>query len=115
MVKELGPRQQWSYGFDVLDAEHGEFDGQPAQILRKLRIYEVSPVLIGASINTRTLAAKALMQGHGTEPGDELAATEYARFVAAELDRAVAAELGGIRADVETHAELDRIRKAWAA
>ncbi len=111
VVKELGVKQAWSFGFDVLDAEHAEIDGQDTKILRKLRIFEVSPVLLGAGINTRTLAAKALTT---TDPA-ELAAAEYARFVAAELDRAVCADLAGIRADVDTHAELHRIRKACVA
>lgn len=59
VVKQLGARQEWSYGFDVLDAEDGIVDGRNVQILKKLLTHEVSPVLRGAGVNTRTLAVKA--------------------------------------------------------
>ncbi|MGL5910382.1 MAG: HK97 family phage prohead protease [Phycicoccus sp.] len=61
VVKALGERQQWSYGFDVVDAAPGVYDGRDVQILKRLKVHEVSPVLIGAGVNTRTLATKALM------------------------------------------------------
>jgi hypothetical protein len=58
-VKQLGPMGQWSYGYDVLDSATGELDGQPVRFLKSQEIHEVSPVLIGAGVNTRTLATKA--------------------------------------------------------
>ncbi len=60
VVKELADIGEWSYGFDVDDAIPGEFDGQQVRFLRKLTVHEVSPVLLGAGIGTRTLAAKSL-------------------------------------------------------
>lgn len=60
VVKALGGAQQWSYGFDVLDFEDGQFDGRKARFLKRLKVHEVSPVLIGAGVNTRTLAVKAV-------------------------------------------------------
>lgn len=59
VVKELGQRQQWSYGFDVVDAEPGTFQGREVRFLKRQLVHEVSPVLVGAGVNTRTLAAKA--------------------------------------------------------
>lgn len=59
VVKELGERQEWSYGFDVIDAESGDMDGQRVQFLKSLDVHEVSPVLIGAGVGTRTLAVKS--------------------------------------------------------
>lgn len=50
---------EWSYGFDVLDAEPATFDGQEVRMLKALKVYEVSPVLQGAGINTRTVGVKA--------------------------------------------------------
>lgn len=50
---------EWSYGYDVLDAETGQFDGEDVQFLKRLKVHEVSPVLVGAGVNTRTLAAKS--------------------------------------------------------
>jgi HK97 family phage prohead protease len=69
VVKALAAAQQWSYGFDVLDAEPGKFDGRDVRMLKRLKVHEVSPVLIGAGVNTRTLAVKALIE-HGYDAGD---------------------------------------------
>jgi len=59
---ERGFSQEWSYGFDVLDAEPGIFDGKDVRLLKKLKVYEVSPVMVGAGEHTRTLAVKSLDQ-----------------------------------------------------
>lgn len=64
-VKEMGDLQEWSYGFDVL--ETGEITEELDQmgvrrVLKKLKVHEVSPVLLGAGVGTRTLAVKALEQ-----------------------------------------------------
>jgi hypothetical protein len=58
-VKEMGDQQEWSYGYDILQSDFGEFDGKTVQYLRKLKVHEVSPVLLGAGIGTRTLSAKS--------------------------------------------------------
>jgi hypothetical protein len=63
VVKELGPRQQWSYGFDVLDSESGEFGGKSVRFLKSMDTHEVSPTLVGAGINTRTLGVKSRKEG----------------------------------------------------
>lgn len=61
VVKEMGDLQEWSYGYDVIEAEQGTKDGQDVQVLKKLKVHEVSPVLLGAGIDTRTLAVKGLV------------------------------------------------------
>ncbi|MFW6034031.1 MAG: HK97 family phage prohead protease [bacterium] len=58
-VKQLGPLGEWSYGYDVLDSEPAERDGQRVRLLKRLAVTEASPVLVGAGVNTRTLATKA--------------------------------------------------------
>ena len=58
-VKNLGDLQEWSYGFKVLDDEIGEFQGKQVRILKKLDVYEVSPVLIGAGVGTGTTSLKS--------------------------------------------------------
>jgi hypothetical protein len=60
---------EWSYGYDVMDADYGEWAGQPVRFLKRQAVNEVSPVLQGAGVNTRTLAAKAALLG-GTTVGD---------------------------------------------
>ena len=67
------PRQEYSYGFDVLEREGGMFNGEPVQLLKKLKVHEVSPVLLGAGISTRTVAVKA---GADDRDGDELAKSQ---------------------------------------
>jgi len=60
-VKALGDLQEWSYGFDILEDARGEQDGEPVRLLKKLDVFEVSPVLLGAGIDTRTEAIKGLL------------------------------------------------------
>lgn len=59
VVKQMGDLQEWSYGYDVEESEYGAHDGQDVRFLKKLKVHEVSPVLIGAGVDTRTLAAKS--------------------------------------------------------
>lgn len=58
-VKQLEDLGEWSYGFDVVESEPGEMNGQSVQFLKTLLVHEVSPVILGAGLGTRTLAAKA--------------------------------------------------------
>ena len=58
-VKAMGRLQQYSWGFSVLDSVFETRDGQPVRVIKKAQVYEVSPVLVGAGENTRTLAIKA--------------------------------------------------------
>lgn len=60
-VKQLAAQGlgEWSYGYDVLDAMPGDFEGQSVQYLKRLFVSEVSPVLVGAGVNTRTVGVKS--------------------------------------------------------
>lgn len=58
------PIQEWSYGYDALDFEMGEFEGQRVRFLNKpggggIKVYEISPVLLGAGVDTATLGIKS--------------------------------------------------------
>jgi phage head maturation protease len=57
-VRQLGALGEWSYGYDILEAEPGTHDSQRVQFLKRLKVHEVSPVILGAGIDTRTVAAK---------------------------------------------------------
>jgi hypothetical protein len=62
VVKNMGELQEWSYGFDVLETGEltDELDEKGVRrVLAKLRVHEVSPVLLGAGIGTHTLAVKS--------------------------------------------------------
>jgi len=63
---------EWSYGFKVLqqgsdkeiDDWSKDHDGaRPARILKKVDPFEISPVLLGAGVDTATLAIKAEKKG----------------------------------------------------
>jgi prohead serine protease len=58
-AKRRGDRQQWSFGYQVLEAEPGVKDGMPVQFLKKLKLLEASPVMLGAQPASHTMAIKA--------------------------------------------------------
>ncbi len=74
VVKELGSRGQWSFGYDPVKFSFGEHEGERVRFLEQLKVHEVSPVLLGAGINTRTLAAKAAGRLPFGEHGDAVVA-----------------------------------------
>lgn len=67
VVKELAESQEWSYGFDILDggSRKDSHNGETVRVLGPRKdgsaggkVHEVSPVLLGAGVGTRTLATK---------------------------------------------------------
>lgn len=90
-VKLLGALGQWSYGYEVIDSEVGEFNGKRARFLKRVRVNEVSPVLVGAGVDTRTIDAKS------PEIEYELA---RARWLLGEPERRQREELRAIRAQL---------------
>lgn len=62
VVKELAELGEWSYSLHDVKSHRGELNGQVANFIESVRVKEVSPVLLGASVGTRTLAAKGLDQ-----------------------------------------------------
>lgn len=58
-VQRMGELQEWSYGYDPVKYSFGEFDGRRVRFLEQQQVHEVSPVLLGAGIGTRTLSAKS--------------------------------------------------------
>jgi hypothetical protein len=75
VIKGLGSLMEWSYGFDVLEKSEGKFpegdeNGKDVRFLKSLKVHEVSPVILGAGENTRTLSAKRFKQTGAYEPDD---------------------------------------------
>ena len=52
------PLQQYSYGFSLRESSFGQHDGERVRFLKRVEVHEVSPVLLGAGIGTRTLTLK---------------------------------------------------------
>lgn len=62
VLKEMGADQQWSFGFRIVGSEVPSDEWQKRgarRMLTKLEAFEVSPVVIGAGVGTRTTAVKA--------------------------------------------------------
>lgn len=58
-VKEMAELQQWSWGFSVLEWKFAEVEGvEGVRVITKTEPFEVSPVLVGANQETRTVAVK---------------------------------------------------------
>ena len=107
VVKSLAERGlgEWSWGFDVEAEERGTLDQQPVRFLNRVKTFEVSPVLRGAGVGTRTLAVKS-----GIGSPEETVTREYLRFVKSQLDEAVRLELADVRDRLELQHEMREIR-----
>lgn len=62
LTEEDGPGTEWSYGFDVEDSEPAQkgssYGDKHRRTLKRLKVHEVSPVLIGAGVGTRVTGIK---------------------------------------------------------
>jgi hypothetical protein len=114
VVQELGSAQEWSYSLQDVVSKRGEFEGQQVNFLESINVKEVSPVLVGAGVNTRTLATKGLMslQDQITEAMDVVAVV----IDSAERVVALRAEKGKTLSNVNAeslgglYAQMDRIK-----
>ncbi len=68
--------QEWSYGFYPIEHEMGVDANAGCRILKKVDVKEISPVLVGAGVNTGTLAIKAEGQSLEAQVESALAANE---------------------------------------
>lgn len=59
VVKRSGKLQEWSYGYDAVKYSYGEHEGDRVRFLEQIKVHEVSPVMRGAGVGTRTLSAKS--------------------------------------------------------
>ena len=117
-VKAMDNLQEWSFGFRVLEAEDGTFEEMGVQFLKKLELFEVSPVLIGANRETRTLSVKLDKLLGSTGNYDPLSgfkdmmeemrgAMGAMRSAMARMDRAMGMEAGQSPDEEKADEELD--------
>lgn len=110
VIKQLGSLGQWSYGFDVLDSDFGEKDGQRVRYLKRLKVWEASPVLVGAGVDVRTVEtrsredtvarpSKAAIRTHST--GIDAGSWDAASVVSGLPEDASAADLKSVFAWVD--------------
>jgi hypothetical protein len=112
VVKGLEDLGEWSYGFDVLESEPGRMGDEDVQFLRKLKVHEVSPVILGAGLGTRTLAAKARglkLTDHAeavlTDLKGLVERAEEVKALRTEQGKKLGAESSALLADVHAHAQ----------
>lgn len=89
VVKNAGELQEWSYGFDI--TKTGEVTEAMRQsgvrrVIAGVKVYEVSPVLVGAGIGTETTAVKAA--GEVDPPADETGSAIHRELLRFERTRA---------------------------
>ena len=83
VAKQLGTKQEWSYGYDVLGTGNPEELPQELRgadrVLTKLAVHEIAQVLKGAGIDTHTVVVKQKEELEDSTVKD-LAIKELARF-----------------------------------
>lgn len=84
-VKESGDLQEWSYGYEPVEFSFGEFEGERVRFLNKLKVFEVSPVMLGAGLDTRTLSAKRVDMKFSDEAEAVVAAVQALSDRAADV------------------------------
>jgi hypothetical protein len=89
-VKAMAELQQYSYGYLPVEYSFGEHDGQRVRFLKRLDVFEVSPVLVGAGLGTHTMSIKSGGPGPGLPYADHLEGLlkEVAVFVDRSRERA---------------------------
>ncbi|MFJ3812279.1 HK97 family phage prohead protease [Streptomyces sp. NPDC090073] len=68
---------QFSFAYDIEDGGWGERDGREVYELRKLKVHEVGPTLLGANQETELLAAKAAHMASGVKAGRVLSQKNF--------------------------------------
>ena len=91
-VKEMQDMQQFSYGFQVIKSEKGthiDSKGEevPVRVLQDVKVWEVSPVLVGAQQNSFVQALKSGLESF--EPDEEVdeVDTEFEEVVEPEEEK----------------------------
>lgn len=81
-------KQQYSYGFSIVESESGMFENQRVRFLKSLQVHEISPVLLGAGVGTGTLALKGAKSGAlGVKMAEQLTCSiEYLESTISRLE-----------------------------
>lgn len=75
-VKNLGTLAQWSYTFDIIEANRGQYAGEEVRFLTKMDVVGVGPVTRGAGIDTRTVTIKSQDSKNADDEGGEAESAE---------------------------------------
>lgn len=111
--------QEWSYGFKILDSAQETHDGNRVRVLKKLDVFEVSPVVLGAGVGTRTLAMKSddstpfheQLDAVITGAGDALTRARDLRDTRKEQGRALGLSATRLKQLCDLHGGLEALLK----
>lgn len=105
--------QEWSWGFFPAEWRVGEHNGEQVRFLSKVDTMEVSPVLRGASVGTRTLSAKRRREEEAEEESESQAdAEDHAGDQGEESEEAEESEGPKAKLADEVKAALDAASSA---
>lgn len=118
-LKSKGRTVEFSYSLPEIDFEYQERDGRRVRILKRIKVNEVSPVLMGAGENTRLLDVKG-SQGNtaeGQAPDakytDSMPIVEHIMAVQADVKRLVERieKLGELREAENRHPSSETMKR----
>ncbi|KKM56157.1 hypothetical protein LCGC14_1552050 [marine sediment metagenome] len=106
--------QEWSYGFGIEKASFGDFDGHEVRFLEALKVREISPVIAGAGVDTRTIAIKGADGPESLKLADHIAQAMKAVEDVAERCKKIqkVREEDGRDLSPDRYAELEGMEKA---
>lgn len=91
-IKAAGDLQEYSWGFQIKNAEPGVLNEQPVRYITSAEVFEVSPVLVGANRETYTLSIKDAKRHLNRSQLDRIVAVILEALAADELVADEAAE-----------------------
>lgn len=101
-----GRVNQMSFAYDVLESGNAELDGETVNELRRLKLYEVSVVTIGANQETEVLAVKAAAASLTAKAGRVISARNEATLrEARDQARQVATTIEDVLATIDGEAK----------
>lgn len=116
-VKAMAELQEYSYGYEPTEFAYGTHEGQQVRFLKRLDVFEVSPVLVGAGLGTHTQSIKSDGAGIALPFADHLEALlkEAAIFTDRTRDRAAFRAKEGRVLSTATRERLSSLREALAS
>jgi len=114
-VKEMQDMQQFSYGFQVMKSSKGthiDSKGEevPVRVLEDVKVWEVSPVLVGAQQNSFVQALKSGLEPVDEEIKAEMQVESTEPEVSSETDASISKSQQGLRLGEQAVASLEELK-----
>jgi len=114
-VKAMQDMQQFSYGFQVMKSSKGthiDSKGEevPVRVLEDVKVWEVSPVLVGAQQNSFVQALKSGLEPVDEEIKAEMQVESTEPEVSSETDASISKSQQGLRLGEHAVASLEELK-----